>query len=49
MNQPMVAVLVLCINSDKNSIKPFLLAKVILEDNSFIHENIGSYISEEGA
>jgi hypothetical protein len=42
-------ILVMCTNNDKNSIKPFLLAKVIMEDNCFIHENIGSYISEEGA
>lgn len=41
--------LVMCKNNNINSIKPYLLAKVFTEDCYFIHENIGSFISEEAA
>lgn len=40
--------LVKCKNNEINSLKPFLIAKVYLEDGFIIHENMGSFLSEEG-
>ncbi len=40
---------ILTCNSDVNAIKPYSLAKVVVEDNRFIHENLGSFFQSVGA
>lgn len=41
--------LVLCKNSNNNSIKPYNLAQIVFEKGVFIHVNLGSFFKKEGA
>ena len=34
---------------DKNSVKPFALAKITFENGKFVHTSLGSFFSQEGA
>lgn len=36
-------------SSDENAIKPFSLAEIVLENNYFIHNNLGSFFNKAGA
>lgn len=41
--------LVMCKNSNNNSIKPYNLAQIVFEKGVFIHVNLGSFFKKEGA
>jgi hypothetical protein len=38
-----------CINSDESIVKPWTLAQVSMEEDIFIHKNLGSFMHEDGA
>jgi len=40
---------VLCMSSDTNAIKPWSLAQVTYENDLFVHTNLGSFFTKEGA
>jgi len=40
---------VLCKSSISNAIKPYLLAEVTLENNYFVHNNLGTFFKKDGA
>ncbi len=43
------SLLIMCKSSDVGAIKPWTLAQVTYEDNSFVHTNLGSFFQEIGA
>ena len=40
---------VICKNVDPNAIKPYLLAEIKIENNKFVHNNLGSFFKNDGA
>jgi HNH endonuclease len=40
---------VMCVSSDTNAIKPYSLAEITFENNSFVHNSIRSFFKKEGA
>lgn len=40
---------IMCRNIDNNAIKPYSLTEVTLENNFFIHKNLGSFFKKNGA
>lgn len=43
------SIILLTINSDKEAMKPWALAKITFEDNVYAHESLGTFFSESGA
>lgn len=42
------AILVMCINKEKKSIKPWTLAKITYENGLYVHTGLGSFFEENG-
>ncbi|MCX6293761.1 MAG: HNH endonuclease signature motif containing protein [Sphingobacteriales bacterium] len=40
---------VMCKNVEPNAIKPYLLAEIKIENNKFVHNNLGSFFKNDGA
>lgn len=40
---------VMCRSSDNNALKPYSLAEVTIENNYFVHNNLGSFFKKDGA
>lgn len=48
-NKVNTSILVISRSSDNNATKPYSLAEITLENNYFIHSNLGSFFQKEGA